>query len=47
MEWQISQIYIYQADDRKYCIWNHGSGNTLGPYLSGNFVAEDYVSKSK
>jgi hypothetical protein len=44
-EWQISQIYIYQADDRKYCIWNHGSGNTLGPYLSGNFVAEDYVAK--
>lgn len=43
-EWHISQIYVYQADDRKYCIWNHGSGDTLGPYLSGNFVADDYVT---
>lgn len=42
--WHISQIYVYQADDRKYCIWNHGSGDTLGPYLSGNFVADDYVT---
>jgi len=41
--WEISQIYVYQADDRKYCVWDDGSGSTLGPYLSGNLVAEDYI----
>lgn len=42
--WQISQVYIYQSDDLKYCIWNEGSGSTLGPYLSGNFYADNYVN---
>lgn len=42
-EWEISQIYVYCADNRKYCIWNHGSGSLLGPYLSGTLTYDNYI----
>jgi hypothetical protein len=42
-DWEISQIYAYCADNRKYCVWSDGSGSVLGPYLSGAFSADNYI----
>ena len=41
--WEISQIYVYCADDHKYCVLDEGSGDSLGPYL-GTVTIGDYVT---
>lgn len=41
--WEISQIYVYCADNHKYCVLDEGSGDSLGPYL-GTVTVGDYVS---
>lgn len=46
--WQISQVYVYLADTKKYCALSEGSGTAPNQYLGtitlGNYVtAEDEI----